>query len=55
MADGDLRPRRVLVDTDAWLTARSLPDMYQAAWEEAAEDRSAWDATLKDGLADETW
>jgi hypothetical protein len=37
------------------LAAQSLPDMYQAAWAEAAKDQPAWDATLKDGLADEAW
>ena len=30
-----------------------LGDMYEAAWDEGMDP--AWDVTLKDGLADETW
>ena len=32
-----------------------LGDLYEAAWDEAADDLPAWDATLKDGLSDEAW
>jgi Arc/MetJ-type ribon-helix-helix transcriptional regulator len=37
------------------LVAQSLPDMYEAAWDESAGDRAVWDATLRDGLGDEAW
>jgi len=37
------------------LKTMSLGDMYEAAWDEWAADQPAWEATVKDGLADETW
>ena len=37
------------------LRVMSLGDMYEAAWDEWAAEQPAWDATIKDGLTDETW
>jgi len=51
-----LRSRSVGVQAAlAALRTMSLGDLYEAAWDDWAADQPAWDATVKDGLADEAW
>lgn len=48
----EYRRRRFLEEVNAAYAAlREDPE----AWQEVEEERSAWDATLGDGLPDESW
>jgi hypothetical protein len=51
------RPSRSAALHDAVEALRNLTlqDMYEVAWDEWASEAEIWEATAKDGLADETW